>query len=514
MSTRSDDSATIQARRRVRAAYEPAIIDRVGKVLGAELYQYLSGALQHPAPALPWRHPPDLVREAQAFLDAAPQAPAPKLSAEQVAKQFCDLAREVLCRNLRLHSPNYMGHQVPASVPLAGLFDALGSVTNQVMAIYEMGPFATAIEKAMLATLGSYFGWPVGSFDAIATHGASLANATALLTARNVRYPDAWKRGLIGASGVGHDRRPAIVTSTDSHYSVARAAGIIGIGTDQVLRVPVDAKRRLRIDGLIQTLDRAAESGNEVFGIVASACATPIGAFDPLEEIAQIASDRRLWLHVDGAHGASSLLSRRHRHLVCGIERADSVTWDAHKMLFVPGLCAMLFYRDGAHAYQTFQQDAPYLFDPKAPGLAEYDSAVRTVECTKRAMVLGLWGLWAIFGPGLFEDLVDVTFDLAWQLHEMLSATDDFVPVHEPQCNILCFRYLPAELRQAAPQQVSELQLSLRRRMVESGEFYITSTKLDGVAALRVTLINPLTEAQHLQQLLHSLRATGQELLA
>ena len=148
-----------------------------------------------------------------------------------------------------------------------------------------------------------------------------------------------------------------------------------------------------------------------------------------MEPVAEVCRRHDVWLHVDAAHGGATLLSRRHRHLLAGVDQADSVTWDAHKMLYVPALCAFLLYRDQRHSYEAFRQNAPYLFDPAAPGMAEFDGALRTVECTKRGATLGLWGLWSLFGPGLFEDLVDVTFDLAQTLYQKLLATDDFVPL-------------------------------------------------------------------------------------
>jgi L-2,4-diaminobutyrate decarboxylase len=253
--------------------------------------------------------------------------------------------------------------------------------------------------------------------------------------------------------------------------------------------------------------------GQPIVAVVACACATPIGAFDPLEEIAAICRRYEVWLHVDAAHGGCALLSPRHRHLVAGLDQADSVIWDAHKMLFVPGLCAFVFYRHGSHKFETFRQEAPYLFDPAAPGLAEYDSGLRTVECTKRAAAFGLWGLWSMFGPQLFTDLVEVTFALGKIFHEKLAAAADFTPLHEPQCNIVVFRYTPPPTRQMSPDQLGKFQFELRRRIIESGEFYIVSTNIDGVGALRTTIINPLTTPAHLDHLLDTIRAKGQELL-
>jgi L-2,4-diaminobutyrate decarboxylase len=182
-------------------------------------------------------------------------------------------------------------------------------------------------------------------------------------------------------------------------------------------------------------------------------------------------------------------------------------------MLFVPALCAFVFYRDKSHRFEAFRQDAPYLFDPAAPGLAEYDSGMKTVECTKRAATFGLWGVWSMFGQQLFADMVDVTFALGHTFHAKLAAAGDFEPLHEPQCNIVVFRHIPNEMRDAPPERLGEFQLALRRKIIESGEFYIVPIKCDGVGALRVTIINPLTTPDHLDGLMDALRRHGRGLV-
>jgi L-2,4-diaminobutyrate decarboxylase len=182
-------------------------------------------------------------------------------------------------------------------------------------------------------------------------------------------------------------------------------------------------------------------------------------------------------------------------------------------MLFVPALCAFVLYRDKRRRFDTFRQEAPYLFDPAAPDMAEYDSGVRTVECTKRAAAFGLWGVWSLFGRQLFADMVDVTFALGRTFYEKLLAADDFVPLHEPQCNILVFRHVPAGILDASSERIGSFQLELRRRLMESGEFYIVPSKPEGVGALRVTIINPLSTSADLDELMAVLRRLGRELL-
>jgi L-2,4-diaminobutyrate decarboxylase len=175
-------------------------------------------------------------------------------------------------------------------------------------------------------------------------------------------------------------------------------------------------------------------------------------------------------------------------------------------MLFMPALCAMLFYRNREHRLATFRQEAPYLFDPTAPHLAEYDSGIVNIECTKRPAAFGLWGVWSLFGPQLFTDMVDVTIDLAEKFCAMLRAADDFEPLHEPQCNIVAFRYIPQTLRHAPIEQVDALQLRLRRAVIESGEFYLVQSRVDGRPVLRTTFMNPLTTEDDLQELLDCIR--------
>jgi L-2,4-diaminobutyrate decarboxylase len=370
-----------------------------------------------------------------------------------------------------------------------------------------MGPWATAAEWSMVERLGQLIGWPKGEFSGLVTHGGSLANLTALLTARNIALDASWKTGI-----PRDGRPPVLVVHSDAHYGVSRAAGVLGLGTDRIVRVALDAKRRMDPDYLEGVLKDLRAVNRPIVAVVACACATPIGAFDPLPDIADVCRRYDVWLHVDAAHGGAARLSPRYTHLLEGLDLADSVVWDAHKMMFVPALCAFVFYRNKRHRFETFQQDAPYLFDPSAPGLAEFDGGLRTVECTKRAAVYGVWGLWSLLGPRLFTDMVDVTFGMGRTLYEMLSAAADFEPLHEPQCNIVVFRYRPRSMRDASPRQLGDFQLELRRRLVESGRFYIVSTNIDGVGALRVTIINPLTTGDHLAQLLDAIRAQAKSM--
>ncbi|MEE8450323.1 MAG: pyridoxal-dependent decarboxylase [Thermoguttaceae bacterium] len=502
----ADDVALTAARRRIRAAYDPELFAETGNKLAELLSDHMAHVQASGSAVLNWNEAEQNIAYAEATLTEGEVS-----DADTLLERFGRLVRAMLDRGHNLHDPRYIGHQVPAPVPIAGWFDAVGSVTNQVMAIYEMGPFASSVEQAMVQRLGERIGWQADTFAGVVTHGGSLANLTALLTARNVALGDVWENGMAG--GRTSKETPVLVVHAESHYSVVRTAGILGLGTRQIVRAELDDFGRIDPVRLDEALGRLRAENRPIVAVVACACATPIGAFDPLVPIADVCRRHQVWLHVDAAHGGSACLSRKHRHLVEGLDRADSIVWDAHKMLFVPALCAFVFYRDKEHRFEAFRQDAPYLFDPSAPGLAEFDSGLKTVECTKRAAAFGLWGVWSLFGEQLFADMVDVTFDMGRVFHEKLAEAEDFEPLHVPQCNIVVFRHIPDELRGAPPERLGEFQLELRRAIIQSGEFYIVPTQRDGIGALRTVIINPLTTPEHLDVLMETLREKGRMLL-
>jgi L-2,4-diaminobutyrate decarboxylase len=486
------------ARLRINAAYDPELFHRLALQLGHQLADHLRMVESGRGPVLNWRDPSENLAAAARSLETGPL--------NDLEAGFRDLIERALSRGQNLHHPRYVGHQVPASVPVAGLFDALAAITNQVMAVYEMGPWATAVEGALIEAWGSRIGLSAG-FSGLITHGGSLANLTALLTARNVSLKDSWKHGL--ATG---QPAPVLLAQADTHYSVARSAGILGLGTSQIIKIPLDSRRRMAPERLEETIRQLRDKGIPIVAVIACACATPTGAFDPLEDVAEICRRHDVWMHVDAAHGAAVAFSQTHRHLIAGLEQADSFIGDAHKTLFVPALCAFVFYRNGKHRFETFRQDAPYLFDPSAPDLAEIDSGIVTLECTKRAAAYGLWGLWSLFGPQLFGDLIDVTFAMTRRFYEMLVQAEDFVPLHEPQCNIQVFRYVPGGSGALTPRQLGELNAAIRRKIIQSGEFYLVQTTIEGQPALRVTVMNPLTEEGHLDELLKAIRRAAPQL--
>ncbi|MBZ0232052.1 MAG: pyridoxal-dependent decarboxylase, partial [Deltaproteobacteria bacterium] len=224
--------------------------------------------------------------------------------------------------------------------------------------------------------------------------------------------------------------------------------------------------------------------------------------------IADFCAAHGLWLHVDGAHGASAALSPRHRHLLAGIERADSVVWDAHKLLAVPALCTAVLYKDEARSYEAFAQEASYLF---APEREWWNLGLRTVECTRRMMSTILYASLRAYGVGFFRAYVERVFELGAALGARIDAADDFELATSPEANIVVFRHRPAASLAGAA--LDELQAKIRRRCLERGRWYFLTTRLCGATWLRTALMNPLAGAAELDGLLDEIRATAREVL-
>lgn len=399
-----------------------------------------------------------------------------------------------------LHSPQTVGHQSPPGLPLTGLLEVVGKSLNSVNGVYEMAPFSTVLERALGKKLGGYLYPSKTNFASLFTSGGSLGNMTALLTARNVKLEGSFREGV-------SQNEHTVLTSADSHYSISRATGVMGLGGKSTRKLPLDSKRRIDVSQLSKLL-KAGELGKP-FAISATVGTTPVGAFDPLDAIADIAEEYNLWFHVDGAHGASLLLNEKYRYKLKGIERADSVVWDAHKMMFAPGVNTILFYKNREESFKTFEQEAAYLLIGDNEERLEYDNAFRIFECTKPAQVFSLWALWELYGETVIAELVEKVISTVRLFYEKLLEAPDFQVLHEPECNILCFRYMPN--RKLSVAELSQRQDEIRNQINKNGDFYMTGTTLDGSRCLRVAVMNPCTDLNHLEGLMDAIRNAAKQ---
>jgi L-2,4-diaminobutyrate decarboxylase len=445
-------------------------------------------------------NPADLLQDARALMTCADESGT--IFDEKKLAGIIDL---YVRTGIQVHSPGYMGRQFSGVVPLAGVIDFVSSVVNQPSSFYEAGQLPNVAERIMAGELGSFIGWDAARSAMVTTSGGSLANLTALLAARNRAFPGIWARGQHDGPG-----RPAVAVSEEAHYSVLRAAGVLGIGETQIVRLAVNGNQQIRADQAAEALDAAERRGLMVFCLVASAGTTATGAFDPIDSLADIAAQRGIWLHVDGAHGASLLVSDTHRWKMKGIEKADSLVWDGHKMMFVPAPCTMLFYRDREAALGAFRQKASYVFDEEPDAYTGFDSGGKNFECTKRPMIMPLWTLWALYGPTFFAEKIDYLCRLANEAYGILSDQPDFEVIHRPESNILCFRYRPGHVE---GKDLHRLQLGIRKRISLDGRFFISKVDIQGAAALRIVMMNHQIHAGHLTMLVAEIRRIGADLL-
>jgi len=404
------------------------------------------------------------------------------------------LRTDVLPDCNRLFHPRYVGHQVSAPLPAAVWMESVTAALNQSVAVFEMSPVATVLEHRVIEWMCDLAGYAAGAGGTMTTGGTE-ATFTALLTARNAVLPDAW------TAGVGPDA-PVLLCGEHAHYAVTRAAGELGIGTRSAL--PIRSRdHKMDPDALRLALDALGREGRRVLAVVATAGSTATGSFDDLETIAALCDEHGVWLHVDGAHGASALLSPAHRHRVRGIEHARSIAWDPHKMMLLPLQAGMVLVRNERDLDSAFSQRAPYLFQAGHESERVWDQGTRSFLCSHRADIFKLWVALQRYGADALGELYDHMCNNARLFWEAVQERGDFEALHEPESNILCFRYIgDGSLNDEA---LDQLNRELRERYNLSGEGWITATTLDGRRVLRVTMMNPRTTAADIDDVLSGL---------
>jgi L-2,4-diaminobutyrate decarboxylase len=399
----------------------------------------------------------------------------------------------------RLAHPMYIGHQVSAPLPAAVWTEALISAVNQSQAVREMSPSFTPLEHQVIAWMTDLVGWDEHAGGTM-TSGGTEATFAALLAARSRAVPDVWTNGL-GANA------PVVVCGEHTHYAVSRAAGEMGLGMSRVIKIP---SRALCMDteALRERLAALRATGTRVMAVVATAGCTATGSFDDLEAVADLCDEFAddhgpLWLHVDAAHGGTAMLSPTHRHRVKGLVRARSLAWDPHKTLLLPLSAGLVLVRDHHDLTRAFTQEAPYLFGAGSDAQV-WDMGPRSFQCSRRADVLKLWVAIERYGTDNLARLYDRLCRMAQTLHGLLSARSDFMPLHEPMSNILCFAWTPPGVAAA---DLDTLTNALRERYNRSGRGWITATTLEGRRVLRITVMNARTDETHLAKLVDGLVA-------
>ena len=417
------------------------------------------------------------------------------------------IKQEVLPRNLNMYHPHSMAHQAAPPLPVTVLSELVAAFSNQAMATYETGPVATLMERQLIRWLNALVGWPEGS--GVLTSGGSQANLTALLVARQQVENSIWAKGISAGS------RLRILTSTLSHYSIRRAAGIMGLGADAVISVAVDEQGRMCMRALQEAYEQCKAHNEQVMAVVATAGCTATGSIDPLREIGEYCRAHDLWLHIDAAHGASILLSNQHREKLHGMALADSLSWDGHKLSFMPATVSAVLFREDQASYRAFSQDASYLFHEE-DDMAElsFHTSYRTLECTKRMMALKWLAAFKLHGRQGMAALVEHVFSLAEQFSGLVADAAGFALLMAPQTNIVCFRYVgkPDVIWDAGSLNV--LQSNIRQQLLHQEMFHLSQVDIDNTTWLRCVIMNPYTDCTHHEALLKAVAILGESLIS
>jgi glutamate/tyrosine decarboxylase-like PLP-dependent enzyme len=341
------------------------------------------------------------------------------------------------------------------------------------------------IEMTVLEWFRQWMGMPEGS-SGLLTSGGSGANLTALVAARHA------------AVEKGKDiRNLTVYTSAQAHSSVVRAAWIAGIARENVRTVAMDDLFRIDVADLKRAIAEDRANGLEPFVVVASAGTTNTGSVDPLDEIADYTQSESLWLHVDAAYAGFAALSDEGRRMLQGIGRADSLTLDPHKWLFVPFECGCLMVRDPSVLEDAFRIMPEYLKDVQ-PGEEEVNFADRGEQLTRYSRALKIWMSVSYFGTDAIRSEIDNSFKRARLLESLVNESKDFETLCPAQFGIFCFRANPDGVGSA---QLDSLNERINSRVVSNGKFLISSTRLRGNFSLRMCTLGYRTTEEDIRAL-------------
>ena len=410
-------------------------------------------------------------------------------------KDLYSFNQEIINRSISLHHPKYIGHQVSAPLPDLALLGLTSDLLNNGMGIYEMGAAGTAIERYVINQFAQAAGYTIES-SGFLTSGGTLANLTALLAARS---------HALSKYKTQQDNL-YIVVSEQAHFCVERAAITMGLPSKNILKIKSDANFQIDIERTFAACTEVLNRGGYIMSVVACACSTATGTYDDINKLAKFCNEKDYWLHVDGAHGGAAMFSDNLKsELLKGIEHADSIIVDAHKMMLTPALCTAVLFKNGDHSYISFKEKADYLFDlnEKDP----HNLAKRTYETTKLMMGIKVYYLLKKYGKKYIGNYIERQTELTLKLSEYINQSSDLEIGHRPMSNILCFRYIGTH---QSEEKLNQLNQEIRKAIISSGHYYIVSTILKGKFYLRVTIMNALTEWTDLKELIETIKAIAE----
>lgn len=417
------------------------------------------------------------------FTGVTPEDLAPTIAAVDLDRPLGDTTaaldelEELYLRDaVYFHHPRYLGHlNCPVVIP-AVLGEAVLSAVNSSLDTWDQSVGGTLIERRLIDWTTGRIGLGPAA-DGVFTSGGTQSNLQALLLAREEAKTDDLSK-------------LRVFSSECSHFSVQKSATLLGLGGDAVVSVPVDRDRRMQTVALAAALEKCLADGMTPMAVVATAGTTDFGSIDPLPEIAGLCEQFGAWMHVDAAYGCGLLASPTRRHLLDGVEHADSVTVDYHKSFFQPVSSSAVLVRDGATLrHATYHAD--YLNPRRSVEERIPNQVDKSLQTTRRFDALKLWMTLRVMGGDGVGSLFDEVCDLAAVGWQLLAGDPRYDVVVEPQLSTLVFRYIPAHV--TSPAEIDRANLYARKALFASGEAVVAGTRVDGRQYLKFTLLNPET---------------------
>lgn len=400
-----------------------------------------------------------------------------------------DDAGRILDASIAQPRPRYFAFVGSSGLEIGVIGDAIAAAYDINLAVDARA--ATEIERQAVRWAGEFIGYPAesGAF----TSGGTVSNTTALAAARERALPLSRLKGIGG-------QRVAVYCSLEVHYSITRAVELLGIGSQNLRALPIDEHRRLRPEALAAAIDEDLARGVTPIAVVASAGTTLTGAIDPIDALAEVCAERGVWLHVDGAYGVPAAGVPSMREAFAGLERADSVSLDAHKWLYLPKACGVVLVRRGADLENVFAHQEGYLPHQKH----ELFAVDITLEYSRPFRALKFWLAFRAHGAPAFREAIERNLAQARLLYEEVGRHEDLRALGPPQLSIVPFRHEPDGVV-----DLDAHNAALAEALQADGRVYLASALVDGEVYLRPCFVNFRTTEEDVLALVEITREVG-----
>jgi len=467
------------------------LLAEAGKVLERD-FQNRNGAFSGKTP-----------RELKEILSGDEFLPATGLGSDQTLKLTSE---RILPHLVNVASVDYMAHLHCATLPDSIIAELLLSVYNQSMDSWDQAPMATELEMHVIKEIAVLAGLPA-SADGVFTSGGSQSNLMGMILARenfctNRINHDIRKLGLPGNSG-----KFRIYTSEVAHFSIEKSAQMLGLGFQAVRAVPVDSRKKMSIPQLRRMIEEDLAAGNIPVALSATAGTTDFGSIDPLKEIRRICDEQGMWMHVDAAYGGGLILSETYRSRLSGMELADSVTIDFHKMFMQPVSCSVFLLKNPA-LFELLEIHADYLNREEDEEEGYTHLVGRSLATTRRFDALKVWMSFKSLGKNTLSSYINSSVETASSVYTSICRSSDFEAVTEPEISSVVFRYLSGD----DEEKNETLNISIRRDLIHNEGVIIGQTRVNGKTFLKMTMLNPQISVESISMLQEKIRTMARSM--